>query len=147
MVRAHDVDDTTLEITLIALVVQNSQTVMHPVDTLTIPSQKDLYIYEARAEVFEDILHNKKANVTVTVFNEGGIRSIGDLEVEVWYYYMAYSDYENAENANTIDPDKNWAPTLTLNAIAVDDITEPFFVVHLFYKGEYIDEFSFIGYD
>ncbi|MEE9150994.1 MAG: UbiA family prenyltransferase [Thermoplasmata archaeon] len=146
-IRAHDIDDTTIIIYLYALIDQNVLNKIQIGDPWIEPSKKDLYIYNVKVEPFDDILHDKKANVTVTVFNEGVTRNIGDLEVEVFYYYGLYSDYQSVKNDYAIHSIENWIPTLTVDALALDEISEPIFVVKLFFEDVYIDEYTFSGYD
>jgi 4-hydroxybenzoate polyprenyltransferase len=116
------------------------------------PSRKKIYIYDATAEGFEDLLKNKKANVTVSVYNEDYKRGIGDLEVEVWYYYLGVSNYESERNENVVSTNVSWTPKLTIDAVEFDDISDikPYFIVYLYdvSNGEhnYLDEISFSGY-
>ncbi|UCE37659.1 MAG: UbiA family prenyltransferase [Thermoplasmata archaeon] len=145
-IKAHEEDDTTLKI-YIKQYNNNIKDFVQVGNPWVVPSQKDLYIYDAYAKEFEDTLHNKKANVTVTVFNHGDMRSIGSLKVEVWYYYLGYSSYGSKENEYAIGSNKNWQPTITLNALQLDDINKPFFVVYLIYNEAYVDEYKFSGYD
>ena len=145
-IRAHDVDDTTIKIYLYALIDENILKKIQIGDPWIIRSQKDLYIYKVKAEGFEDILHDQKVNVTVTVFNEGDTRYIGKLRVEVIYYYMGYSDYEYVENNLPIYTNEDWIRTLTVNALEIE-LVEPKFIVKLFLEDVEIDEYVFYGYE
>jgi 4-hydroxybenzoate polyprenyltransferase len=145
-ILAHDIDDTTIKIKI----KEYKEEIKDFKDTgiqYIQPSKKDLYIYNVKVEAYEDMFHNKMANVTVNVFNEGQNRAIGNLYLEVWYYYLGYSDYESAENDHTIKTNTNWVRTLTINAIELDEISEPFFVVNLYKDGDKIDELTIYGYD
>jgi 4-hydroxybenzoate polyprenyltransferase len=132
-VRAHEVDDTTLEITLIALVVQNSQTVMHPVDTVTLPSQKDLYIYEVEIEYYDDNLLDKKANVTVNIYNQEENWHIGDLKVEVHCYtsLMFWTDSGEEWNKQALYSNQYWDPVVRDLNIIEFEIDDPIFHIKL----------------
>jgi 4-hydroxybenzoate polyprenyltransferase len=145
-IRAHDVDDTTIIIYLYFLIDQNVLKKVQIGDPRIIRSQKDLYIYNVNAEGFEDILHDKKVNVTVTVFNEGDKRSIGKLGVKVIYNYMGYSDSDYVENNFVIKTNQDWTHTLTVNALEIE-LVDPKFVVKLFYEDEKMDEYIFFGYE
>jgi 4-hydroxybenzoate polyprenyltransferase len=144
-IRAHESDDTSFEITIMAD--KTGLDVYEPVTSRVIPSQKDLYILDVSVKAYEDMIHNKWANVTVTVYNEGDTLYIGDLYLEVWYYYLGYSDYDGAENEISISTNGNWVRTLTINSIEVDEISEPFFVIKLYHDGKFVDDFTHYGYD
>ncbi len=145
VMQAHDVDDTTIRVTLYIPSDQSGLNEDLTLDKRVVPCEKKLYIYNAYATGYEEH-HDKKANVTVFVYNEGDKRFIGDMEVRVWYYYGAYQDYESQKNDLAIDSNKNWIPILPVNALEFDDVSEPFFVVKLFYKGDFVDEYTFSGY-
>ncbi len=144
---AHDVDDTTIKVYLKEYKSDIKDFIIIG-DPWIIPSEKDLYIYDVRAEEFEDILHNEKANVTVTVFNEGDTKYIGELEVEVLCYtsYWVIWDEKNNKNNVTLNGNENWIPTLTLNVFKIDP-GEPIFLVKLFYEGDHIDDYTLFGYN
>jgi 4-hydroxybenzoate polyprenyltransferase len=143
-VRAHDVDDTTIKVYLYALTGQSGISQVQIGDPWIIHSQKDLYIHNVNVEIYEDIFHDKKANVTVTVFNQGSKKFIGDLEVEVWCYtsYWMYPDKENEHNNITLSSNELWSQPLTLNVFEGDP-GNPIFVINLFYEGGHIDEYTF----
>ncbi len=138
-IRAHDVDDTTIIIYLYALTDQHGLGQIQIGDPWVIPSQKDLYIYDVIPEVYE-VLHNKKANVTVNVFNHKNTRGIGELEVKVrcWTSYWILWDEQNSQNNITIHADENWVPVINVNVNELD-IGDPIFEVILFHEGEQID--------
>ena len=150
-IGAHDVDDTTVTITIKAD--QKGTGVFLPISgypPIIKPSQKEIYIFDASATAYE-VFIDKKANVNVTIFNEGEKRFIGRLEVQVFYYYGAYSDIESIQNEDVIKTNEIWIPTVTMDAWEMDDIGEPFFKVKLFYDDGggfvFIDEYTFTGYD
>jgi hypothetical protein len=144
-IPAHDHDDTSFLITIMADI--NGLNIYKPLGSITIPSQNDLYILDVNIRVYEDMIHNKWANVTVTVYNEGETLSIGDLYLEVWYSYLGYSDYDSAENEITINTDQNWINTLTINSIEVEEINKHKFYIKLYNDGKFIDDYTQYGYD
>jgi hypothetical protein len=145
-IRAHDIDDTSFMIYIYEDKHSNGD-FRKVGDPYYIPSEKDLYIYSVEIESYEEMLFDEKANVTITVFNEGISRSKGDLYVEVWYNYLTISDYDGAENTYTIHSIDNWEETLSVNVLEWDGITEPKFTVKLYYKGNLIDDSTIYGYD
>jgi hypothetical protein len=150
-IGAHDVDDTTVTITIKAD--QKGTGVYLPISgypPIIKSSPKEIYIFDASATSYE-VFKNKKANVNVTVFNEGEYRSIGRLEVQVFYYYTIYSDFQSATNEDGVKTNEIWVPTVTMDAFEGDGFGEPIFKVKLFYDDgggqEFVDEFTFTGYD
>jgi hypothetical protein len=145
-ILAHDADDTTIKIYLLEYKSEKKDFIRVG-EPWIIPSQKDLYIYDAEAEKYEDILHIKKANVTVTVFNQGNTKYIGELEIQVTAYssYWVYSDEVSEKNNIQLNTNENWVTTQTLKIIELDP-GDPIFVVKLFYDDELIDDYTFYGY-
>ena len=145
-IRAHDVDDTTIKVYLKEYKSDIKDFIIIG-DPWIIPSQKDLYIYNVEAEGFEDLPQYKKANVNVTVFNEGDTKYIGELEVEVLCYtsYWVFFDEKSVKNNVTLHANENWTPALTLNVFELDP-GEPIFLVKLFYEGDQIDDYTLFGY-
>jgi 4-hydroxybenzoate polyprenyltransferase len=144
-ILAHDVDDTTIKI-YIKEWKRDKKDFVQIGDPWIESSKKDLYIFDVKVKKFNDILHDEKANITVTVFNQGDKRYIGDLEVEVIYFYGLYSDYDSEKNNFTLITNENWIPILTVNSFDIE-LVEPKFVVKLFYEDVEIDEYTFYGYD
>ena len=150
-IGAHDVDDTTVIITIKAD--QKGTGVFLEIrdyPPIVIPSPKELYIFDASATAYE-VFFDKKANVNVTIFNEGENRYIGRLEVQVFYYYGAYSDFESVQNKEVVKTEEIWISTLTMDALLeIEDIGEPWFWVKLFYDDgdglEFVDDYKFTGY-
>ena len=150
-IGAHDVDDTTVTITLKAD--QRGIGVFLPVGKyppIVVPSPKELYIFDASANAYE-VFIDRKASVNVTIFNEGENMYLGRLEVQVFYYYGAYSDFQSVQNEEIVKTNVIWITTLTLDALEIDEIGEPWFWVKLFYDDgdnlEFIDDYTFVGYD
>jgi 4-hydroxybenzoate polyprenyltransferase len=150
-IEAHDIDDTTIKIYIQAD--QHGIGVFIPIydEPIVVPSQKKIYIFDASATAYE-VFFDKKANVNVTIFNEGKNRNIGRLEVQVFYYYGAYSDFESVQNEEVVKTDEKWIPPpVTMDAfLEIDEIGEPWFIVKLFYDDgdglEFVDDYTFTGY-
>jgi len=143
-IYGHDVDDTTIKILLFE---DWKGKFLQVGDPWVVPSQKDLYIFDVEVDYYEEIPKDEKANVTVTVFNEGKTRYIGDLEVEVTCYtsYWMYSDGKSEKNDFTLHANENWMPTIHDVNIFEFDIDDPIFVIKLFYEGEHIDDYTIIS--
>jgi hypothetical protein len=145
-IRAHDIDDTSIKVSLFALINQNGLNVMHESDALTVNSQKNLYIYDAEPTFYEEY-HDKKVNVSVKVFNGGNTKSIGDLEVEIFSYtsYWFYTGSGSVKNNVTLKSNEHWiAEVYEMNILELD-YDDPIFIIHLKYNDEVIDEYTLEG--
>ncbi|UCE72961.1 MAG: UbiA family prenyltransferase [Methanomassiliicoccales archaeon] len=139
-ILAHDEDDTTIKV-YIKQYDSYYKDFVRVGDPWIIPSKKDMYIFDTNIELFEDRIHDKKANITVTVFNQGFTRAIGDLEVVVDCYtsYWIFSDEESQKNNVTLHANEYWTPKLTVNVNELD-LGEPIFVIKLFYMNKLVDD-------
>jgi hypothetical protein len=145
-ILAHDVDDTTIKIQIKGY--DSSLKNFVPVgEAWAVHSQKDLYIYEVDIDYYEDILFDKKANLTVTVFNEGTTKDIGDLEVQVYCYtsLMNPTDSGEVSNNRTLHSNGHWEPVVSDLNVVEFELDDPIFHVKLFEfdandNGELIDD-------
>lgn len=142
---AHDADDTSFVIYI--MIDQTGLGDFIRLDKLwnpwVIPSQKDIYIYSVEIESYEEMLIDEKANVTVTIFNEGSTRNIGSIEVKVICYtsYWLWSDDATATNDFALHSIQNWSPTLVLNPVEID-LNKPIFVIKLYYNNNLVDDLT-----
>lgn len=138
-ILAHDVDDTTIKISLKGY---NSE--IKDFEQIGVPwivhSKSDLYLYDVEVEYYDDLIYNEKAKVTAYVFNEKYSRDIGDLEVRVkcWTSYLLKSDEQHTKNNNTVKADENWMPWVSVDVYEVDP-GNPIFEIFLYEQGEQID--------
>lgn len=130
-VYAHDVDDTTIKIYL-KQYDRNIKDFVQVGNPWIIPSQKDLYIYEVEIDYYDDNLLDKKANVTVNIYNEEENWHIGDLKVEVHCYTSLMIWTDSGEEYNrALDSNEYWEPVVRdLNVIEFE-IDDPIFHIKL----------------
>lgn len=138
---AHDDDDTTIKVYLYMDLNMTGKFISGGQPWI-IPSKNEIYLHHASVSYYTDWLLNKHANVTVTVFNEGKLRAIGDVELVVRCYpsysYTVPVDEETVQNNNTIHPGQKWEPTLTMNVYEID-YDDPNFQIILYCDNEYVD--------
>jgi 4-hydroxybenzoate polyprenyltransferase len=139
-ILAHDIDSTTIKIK-IKEYDGNIKDFMDIGVQYIEPSKKTMYIYSVEIESYEEMFYDEKADVTVTIFNEGETKSISDLEVHVYCYtsFWGYSDDESVFNDNAVH--NEWSETLILNVLELD-FGEPIFIIYLFEGEELIDEIT-----
>ena len=143
-IGAHDVDDTTVIITLKAD--QRGTGVFLPIKdypSIVVPSPKELYIFDVDVNYYNELLHDQKANVTVYIYNEGETYAIGDLSVEVECLTSYYFKWDEAweENNITLKEKKMWTPILNLDIYELD-MDDPIFYIKLYID---IDDDGFLG--
>jgi 4-hydroxybenzoate polyprenyltransferase len=142
---AHDADDTSFKIYIMIdkTGLGDFTRIDKSWNPYVIVSQKDLYIYSVEIESYEEMLIDEKANVTVTVFNEGSSRNIGSIEVKVDCYtsYWFWTDEATASNNYMLKSNNNWSPKLVLNPSEVD-LNKPIFVIKLYNNNNLIDNLT-----
>lgn len=143
IIYAHDVDDTTVKIEILEDLTGHGdfERIGEP---WIVPSQKKIYIFDANVEIFEDIFQNKKANVTVTVFNGGDTKAIGDLKVDIKYYYYLFLEEEgDVKNNITLHENEMWIPNVIIDVNELH-IGDAIFVINLYYEDNHIDDLTII---
>ncbi len=102
----HDLEDTSYKVELIV----NNEIA----DNIFKPSSKDFYIYNAEVKI-RGLLMNK-ADITVTVYNEGEPREEHMVEIIVKSSSILGSeDEESTTNDEVIESDETWKTTFTVS--------------------------------
>lgn len=112
-----------------------------------IPSKKTIYIIDADYEIFYEGI-DKRANISVKIFNELTQKEIESVNIIV-YYYPSWSNTKEEEAMNDVDLTNKkilplnytWKPDIEID-IADWDSGNPQFIIQLYSYGILTDEFS-----
>jgi len=113
--EAHDEDDTAVRVVLLQ---EDEDNVLQEVNVRRVASAKDFYIYEAQSFKYEEgLLNDRKADVTVEVYNLHGLKQKDTAQLVVKAYTLAGTeiDDQTIDLNRTLDGKEMWTETITMD--------------------------------